>query len=94
HTQAPSETVPSTKVHEAPQQASTSPGDGAEVQDNTPEVADPHQTSFKDQVIGYAKITRGKSRRLLISLRPSKKASASSPVMPHCTSTPSQARRS
>lgn len=63
-----SQVAPPPRVDEAPQQASTMPGDGSEV--HTGNVAgspDTHvieipgeQPSFKDQVLGYAKVTRGK----------------------------------
>jgi len=65
----PSEVAPPTSVEEVPQQASTMPGDGSEVQ--TERVAGGPDTnvvevpaekpSFKDQVLGYAKVTRGKA---------------------------------
>jgi len=65
----PSEVAPPTRVDEAPQQASTMPGDGSEVHTgrmaggpNTNVVEVPGQKpSFKDQVLGYAKVTRGKA---------------------------------
>ncbi|VDC05550.1 unnamed protein product [Peniophora sp. CBMAI 1063] len=49
----PSETVQPTQVDDAPQQASTQPGDGSEVQ------VQGGKPSFKEQVIGYAQKTRG-----------------------------------
>ncbi|KAF8729411.1 hypothetical protein AX14_006133 [Amanita brunnescens Koide BX004] len=67
----PSDVVPvtPTKVDEAPQQASTAPGDGHVVHDNPHEKEEstdqsPTQTShnkvpFREQVIGYAQKTRG-----------------------------------
>jgi len=65
----PSEDAPPTRVDEAPQQASTMPGDGSEVHTgrvaggpdaNIVEVPG-QKPSFKDQVLGYAKVTRGKT---------------------------------
>lgn len=65
----PSEVTPATRVDEAPQQASTMPGDGSEVHTgrmaggpdtNVVEVPT-EKPSFKDQVLGYAKVTRGKA---------------------------------
>ncbi|KII90628.1 hypothetical protein PLICRDRAFT_28624 [Plicaturopsis crispa FD-325 SS-3] len=47
----PEEVAPPTQVHAAPQQASTSPGDGSEVQEG--------KLPFKEQVVAYAKVTRG-----------------------------------
>jgi len=63
----PSEVTPATGIDEVPQQASTSPGDGSEVHTGTM-AGDPNtnvvevpaeKASFKDQVLGYAKVTRG-----------------------------------
>ncbi|KDQ62598.1 hypothetical protein JAAARDRAFT_54523 [Jaapia argillacea MUCL 33604] len=48
----PSEVAPPTKVDTEPQQASTQPGDGSEVHSEG-------KVPWKDQVLGYAKKTRG-----------------------------------
>ena len=61
----PSETVSPTQVDEAPQQASTQPGDGTEV---------PVQGSkpgFKEQVIGYAQVRLFSTMCRFLYLRPS-----------------------
>jgi len=63
----PSEVTAANRIEEVPQQASTSPGDGSEVRTRS-ETGGPNRnvvevpvekTSFKDQVLGYAKVTRG-----------------------------------
>jgi len=63
--------VTPTKVDEAPQQASTAPGDGHVAHDNPHEkeaestgqlpthTASPDKVPFREQVIGYAQKTRG-----------------------------------
>jgi len=65
--QTASEVAPHTRVEQASQQASTMPGDGSEVptgrlagDPNTRIEVPGEQPSFKDQVLGYAKVTRGK----------------------------------
>jgi len=62
-TNLPTETAPATRVNEARQQASTEPGDGPRVAQNTdanaPANANEKPLSFPEQVIGYAKVARG-----------------------------------
>jgi len=55
----PSETVEPRNIDEAPQQAATQPGSGSEVHVLPP----PHQPSFKEKVVGYAKEFRGATLR-------------------------------
>ncbi|KAG7096004.1 hypothetical protein E1B28_006686 [Marasmius oreades] len=69
HTARPSDVVEPTQITTAPQQGSTQPGDGSTVRETTGPDGQPlrvievpgdeHQVPFKDQVIGYAKKTRG-----------------------------------
>ncbi|EGN98536.1 hypothetical protein SERLA73DRAFT_139032 [Serpula lacrymans var. lacrymans S7.3] len=75
----PSEVAPPTVVDTLPQQASTSPGDGSEVQAK-PDIRKPSEVdmddpninvvvlpaekpSFKQQVFGYAQVARGTAMR-------------------------------
>ncbi|KAM6493995.1 hypothetical protein JOM56_010356 [Amanita muscaria] len=60
----PSEVVSPTRVDEAPQQASTAPGDGRVVHDNhnppaDSDMTDENKVPFKEKMIGYAQKTRG-----------------------------------
>ncbi|KIJ24204.1 hypothetical protein M422DRAFT_33147 [Sphaerobolus stellatus SS14] len=50
----PSEVTQPTRSDSTPQQASTQPGDGARAHNEEDKVP------WKDEVIGYAKVTRGK----------------------------------